>query len=190
MRPVGEKMASNSRIYIDSCYYIDVAKGKDKVKEDDPGREEHLPYVEWLLVAALNGDIEIVASTLTIAECLHTGNPQDIPEDAKDRLRRILTSGQGITLVAPDVFIAERARDLLWVDGINCGGGADGVHVATAIDQRCEEFLTTNTNKGPARSETARKLSKLSLRVIEATQTEVLPPEYIKPLLVPKCQSD
>ena len=97
----------------------------------------------------------------------------------------MLTGGQGITLVAPDIFIAERARDLLWVHGINCGGGADAIHVATALEERCEEFWTTNTGKGPANPKVVPALHKLNLQVMAATQTQLLPNKYTKPLLGP-----
>ena len=110
----------------------------------------------------------------------------------------MLSSGQGVTMVAPDIFIAERARDLRWNDKINCGGGADAVHVATALEARCEEFWTVNTKKGPANQAARSKLDTLGLRVIEAIQTAVLPDKYTKPLLTlpatepspPSSQSD
>jgi hypothetical protein len=178
-------MASKPRIYIDACYYIDVAKGKDVVAAEHPGRETHLPFIETLLIAALNGDIEIVGSTLLIAECQHVGDSGSIPDAAKETFRRLLTSGQSVLLVAPDLFIVERARDLLWIDGIRCGGGTDAVHVATALEMRCEEFLTTNIHKGPANPVAAAKLAALRLRVIQAVQTAVLPAKYTLPLLGP-----
>jgi hypothetical protein len=178
-------MASKPRIYIDACYYIDVAKGKDAVAAENHGFETHLPFVETLFLAALNGDVEIVASTLLIAECQHAGDSTNIPETTKETFRRLLTSGQGVILIAPDVFIAERARDLLWMDYIRCGGASDAVHVATALETKCDEFLTYNTHKGPGKPETAAKLAKLGLRVITATQTTVLPDKYTSPLLGP-----
>ena len=178
-------MPTRPRIYIDACYYIDAAKGLEAVKIEQPGREADVRHVETALVAAQSGDIEIIASTLLIAECLHVGNSDQIPQAAKDKFRSILTSGQGVTLVAPDVFIAELARDLLWVHGINCGGGTDAVHVATALEGRCEEFWTTNTGKGPANHKVVTALLGLNLHVIAATQTKALPDKYTKPLLGP-----
>src|SRR5687767_14033795 len=130
-------MASKTpRVYLDSCYYIDVARGREALPMD-PHRKAQLPYVEALLLAAHNGDIEIVASTLVIAECLHVQDKRNIPETTKQTFMNLLTSGVGIRLISVDVFVAERARDLLWVDGITCGGSADTIHVATALDERC-----------------------------------------------------
>lgn len=176
-------MASKPRVYIDACYYIDVAKGHDKVKQENPGREQDLWWIQTLLTAAINGDVEIVASTLLIAECQHAGE-KPVPEETKNTFRRLLTAGQ-VLLVAPDVFIAERARDLRWVDGIECGGGADALHVATALEMRCEEFLTTNTGRGPAKPSEVPKLAALNLRVITAPLTSVLPDKYKQGLFGP-----
>ena len=178
-------MPTRPRIYIDACYYIDAAKGQEAVKKEHRGRETDVSYVETALVAAQNGDIEIIASTLIIVECLHVGSSDQVPQAAKDKFRSMLTGGQGITLVAPDIFIAERARDLLWVHGINCGGGADAILVATALEERCEEFWTTNTGKGPANPKVVPALHKLNLQVMAATQTQLLPNNYTKPLLGP-----
>ena len=176
-------MPNKPRIYIDACYYIDVAKGEEVVKKEHHGRDADVRHVETALVAAQSGDIEIIASTLLIAECLHVGRSDKIPTSAKEKFRRILTSGQMVTLIAPDVFIAERSRDLLWVDGIDCGGGADAIHVATALEARCEEFWTTNTGKGPANPKIVPRFRKLNLKVISAAQTQALPEKYTKPLL-------
>src|SRR5436190_1882779 len=177
-------MASSPRIYIDSCYYIDVAKGETRVKAEDPGREKHIWWVQTLLTAAIAGDVEIIASTMIIAECLHVGDSTTISDTTRDTFRRLLMGGQ-VTLVAPDVFIVERARDLLWTDGIKCGGGTDAVHVATALEMRCEEFLTYNTNKGPGKADAAVKLAAKKLRVISAPLTSVLPDKYTAPLFKP-----
>lgn len=175
-------MASRPRIYIDSCYYIDVVRGRFATPLV-PGRESHLPFVENLLLAAENRDVEIWASTLIISECLSVAkNDLAVPEDVQRIFMSLLSSGSVVNLAAVDFFIAERARDLRWVDGIKCGGGADMVHVATALELHCEEFITTNMKRGPLQGEAPAKLAALGLRVITAPQTSVLPPKYIQPL--------
>ena len=179
-------MASRSRIYIDSCYYIDVARGR-LATPLDPGRELHLPFVENLLLAAAKREVEIWASTLIISECLSVNqNDLAVPENVQRMFVSLLSSGSVVNLAAVDFFIAERARDLRWVDGIKCGGGADMVHVATALELHCEEFITTNAKRGPLQGEALAKLAELGLRVITAPQTSVLPPQYIQPLFMPK----
>lgn len=181
-------MASNPRVYLDSCCYIDVAKGRlgIPIKPGEEGRDEQVWFLEHLLVAGLAGDLEIFASTLVLAECLYTEDKHTIPDETKELFKALLESGHPVSLIAPDIFIVEKARNLLWEDGILCGGSADQVHVATALQMGCEEFITTNKKKGPLRAEVAAKLEKLNLRVITPTQTIVLPPEYTKPLLKPQ----
>lgn len=172
------------RIYIDACYYIDVARGRHAAPLD-AGRELHIPFIENLLLAARAGEIEVWASTLIISECLALEKQaQVIPENVQQTFMSLLTSGSVVKLSAVDFFIAERARDLLWVDGIRCGGGADMVHIATAIELKCEEFITTNRKRGPLQGDAPAKLASLhNLRIIEAPQTSVLPPHYHAPLL-------
>lgn len=171
------------RVYIDACYYIDVARGKS-AKPLDAGRDLHLPYVEKLLLAAQAGDIEIWASTLIITECLATEkNEGAIPQATRDMFVSLLTSGSAVKLQAVDLFIAERARDLRWVHDINCGRSADTVHVATALELGCEEFISADRRRGPLNADAAAKLGRLGLRVVEAHHTGVLPPHYLTPLL-------
>lgn len=176
-------MPSKPRVYIDSCYYIDVAKGIHSLTLD-PGRELHIPFIQNLLVAAANEEIEVWASSFVIAECLAVEKADmDVPETVRETFSRLLTAGNPVKMQAVDVFIAERARDLRWIHQIKCGGGADSIHVATALELGCEEFISTNRKRGPLNSDAASKLAKMGLRVIEAHQTAVLPAHYSKPLL-------
>lgn len=175
-------MATNKpRLYIDACYYIDVAKGRLSLALD-PGRDAHLPFLEGLLLAGLNGDVEIWGSTLIITECLGTEkNQAKVPEHIQKTFLSMLSSGGPVKMAAVDYFIAERARDLRWVDEINCGGGADMVHVATALELGCQEFLTTNEKRGPLKGDAPEKLAKLGLSVIQAPDTKLLPSKYLPP---------
>jgi len=176
-------MPNKPRVYIDSCYYIDVAKGRLSLTLD-PGRDQHIPFIEKLLLAALNDDVEIWAPTFVIAECLAVEKgDMDVPPEVREMFSRILTSGSPVKMQAVDVFIAERARDLRWIHHIKCGGGADSIHVATALELNCEEFISTNSKRGPLNADAAAKLAKMGLRVIEAPQTAALPAQYRKPLL-------
>lgn len=175
---------SKDRVYIDSCYYIDVARGRHAAPLD-PDRASHIPFIENLLLASSAGEIEIYASTLTIAECLFIDkdNKSNIPEPIKQTFMSMLTSGQFVKLVSPDVFISERARDLLWLDGIVCGGSADTIHIATALEMKCVEFITTNRKKGPLQGEAPAKLGAKGMRVLTAPQTAVMPDKYNLPLI-------
>lgn len=170
------------RVYLDSCYYIDVARGRLALPMDAE-RATHLPFAEGLILASANGDVEVWASTLVISECLAVEKQQAmIPDEVQQVFMDMLTSGSAVKLSGADFFIAERARDLRWIDGIQCGGGADMVHIATALVLGCEEFITTNRKRGPLQGDAPAKLAKLGLRIIEAPQTSVLPPQYVSPL--------
>ena len=125
--------------------------------------------IERLLRQALHGDIEVWASTLVVAECLSVGRDANVPQEVRDEFERLLTAGKPVKLYDVDLFVAERARDLRWVHGVNCGGGADGIHVATALELECDEFLTTNRRRGPLNA--ATELALLGLRVVEAPHT-------------------
>jgi hypothetical protein len=184
-------MAANKpRVYIDACYYIDLAKGVH-ASALDPGRQQHIPYIENLFIAANDGDIEVWASTMILSECLAVEKGQQIiPEAVQQTFTKLLTSGNTVKLAAVDYFIAERARDLRWVDGIQCGGGADMVHVATALILGCVEFITTNRKRGPLSGDAYQKLKALGLHVIEAPSTTVLPPHLVpSPLFLPGADS-
>ncbi len=172
------------RVYIDSCCFIDVAKGRAAMSLEG-GRDRHLPFVESLLTAALNDEIEVWASTLVIAECLHVEKGgTSVPDGVRQLFIRLLEAGHPVKLQSVDIFVAEKARSLLWDHGIRCGGAADSIHVATAIELGCEEFLSTNAKRGPLNADAATKLSDaFGLRVIEAPQTQVLPPKYHLPLI-------
>lgn len=160
--------SSQPRIYIDSCYYIDVVKGRTSGTLD-PDRQAHISVVERLLHRALNGHIEIWASTLVVAECLSIGRDANVPESVRAEFEDLLTAGKPVKLHGVDLFVVERARELRWGHGINCGGGADGIHVATALELGCREFLTANRRRGPLN--VASELEQLGLRVITAPDT-------------------
>ncbi len=169
------------RIYIDSCYYIDVVKGRHNVPTE---RDAHLAYVEGLLLASLDGHIEVWASTLVISECLSIDpNNGTVTESVQKTFQEILTSGSVVKLSAVDYFVAEQARDLRWVHDIRCGRGADSIHVATALQLGCVEFLSSNRSKGPLQGDSPKKLSELGLRVIQAPDTTCLPKGYEPPPL-------
>lgn len=172
-------MKSKPRIYIDSCYFIDVAKGRLSATLD-PGRIDHLPYVEGALRASLAGHIEVWTSTITSAECLCIDPAPEVPDSVQDVFRQLFESGNVVRLEAADIFVMDDARDLRWKDGIKCGGGADGIHVATAIKLGCVELWSTNKRRGPLNADAAAKLFlKHQLRVIAAPDTQAVPSQYL-----------
>lgn len=161
------------RIYIETSPLIDYIKGdRDTTLTED--RKNNNWYIKQILTAALNGELEVITSTLTIAECRRAHSDKPASNENKRLVRSVLTSGKIFTLAQVTQGITERARDLDWVDGVNLRG-ADAIHVATALLTDCKEFFTTD-GRGPLKN--ADKLAKMKLRVIKPSDTGLLPPEY------------
>jgi predicted nucleic acid-binding protein len=130
----------SDRIYIETSPLIDVIKGRVRVQVDQD-RLNDVWHVEACLRAALAGDIEVVTSMLTIAECRRAKQGKPPTEEMKKVIRSVLASGKVFHLAEVTQTIAETARDLEWEHGINLSG-ADAVHVATAFRTGCKEFFT------------------------------------------------
>jgi predicted nucleic acid-binding protein len=120
-----------------------------------------------------DGEIRVHTSVLTIAECSHADG--DVSDVVKFAFKRLLLSGQYLTLVQPTPIIAESARDLRWVHAMNLKG-ADALHLASALDRSCEEFITLDTRIG--RIKNKEKFRSLGLRLIEGRATACLPEKY------------
>lgn len=167
------------RVYIDACPVIDMVKmelGKPLTHGGpaEAERRREVAFLKSILEASKDRELECWTSTLTVAECLHVEG--QISDKAKDSLRRILTSGQYVFLHSPSHHCAIRARDLHWEDGINLRGGtgrggADYIHVASALELGCVEFLTTD-GRGMLRE--AQKLKLLRLDVRKPSETRFL----------------
>jgi hypothetical protein len=100
----------------------------------------------------------------------------------------ILTSGVVFHLIEPDVFVAERARDLLWDDGISLSG-ADSLHVASALLDGCSEFLTLDGKIRKHKfSFAVPLLQKIGLPIRRPSQTNHLPADYRSDDLVKQAQ--
>lgn len=84
------------------------------------------------------GDILIVTSTLTLAECLWLRNAPPIPKDRADIVRKFFRRST-IRLRNVTRFISEEAQTLVWDYGIK---PKDAIHVATAIEAKVPTFET------------------------------------------------
>ena len=167
-------MAELRRVYIDTCCFIDlvrVAIGKAATTD----KENDVWHVKKLLEAHRDGEVQIFTSSLTIAECRHGGEGEVTPE-VKSQFSRLLMSGQYVRLVQMTPFIAQDARDLTWAHGIALKG-ADSVHVASAIDRKCEELLTGDGRLGRLGA-VGGPLQKFGLSCREGRNTECLPTKY------------
>ncbi len=167
-------MPEKPRIYIESAPLIDLVKSRVGVSGQED-RARVVFFVEQALEAAKAGDVEVFSSALTIAECTHVNDPAKL-EAAKPFFMGLLASGKsGIRLIQTTISVVERARDLRWFSGVALGG-ADAIHVASALHLRCDE-LWTGDGKMLARSATLRPLG---LRVCQPQATSCLPAKYLQ----------
>ena len=152
-----------SRAYIDSCGFIDAIK--HDLKENVGLTSEQISdiwYIQQILKAAEAGAIQVVTSTLTIAECRRTSSDKSPNTEVRRVINSVLTSGRIVTLSQVTQAIAERARDLEWVNGINLKG-ADAIHIASAIATGCKEFFTTDVNGSRSPLKNASRIANFGL---------------------------
>jgi hypothetical protein len=167
-------MADLCRVYIDACCFIDMVKisvGHTLTQD----RESDVWFLKRLLEANRDGEVEIFTSTLSIAECTHIGEAK-ISAAVKSQFSRLLMSGQYVRLVQMTPFIAERARDLRWDSGINLKG-ADSIHAASALEMKCEEFLSSNGRFARINNH-SKTFAKLGMIVRRGRETACLPNKY------------
>ena len=105
--------------YWDSCVILGWLKGEqDKIDECRAG-----------IKAAEKGDIQIITSSLTLAEVLHLKGKDKIPKADREKVRGFFENDY-IALYDVDRTIAELAQDVVWDHGI---APKDAIHVATAM---------------------------------------------------------
>ena len=85
-------------------------------------------------------------------------------------------SGQYLQLVQMTPFMATDARDLRWTHGIKLGG-ADAVHVASALAMKCEEFLSCDAKLTRIEAQ-GDKIQRLGLISRRGAATLCLPEKY------------
>jgi PIN domain len=176
-------MSIRTRIYVDACCFIEAVRHRRGLPLSADGNEAKRREVDcWffrkLSDASRDGAIQLVTSMLSVAECIHAGEDGKPSQETRDLFVEFLTSGRVTDLVEPDIFVAERARDLFWNDGIVLSG-ADSLHVATALLSECREFLTLDGKITKQKFAAAiQQLKKIGLTVIGPSETEFLPPEY------------
>ncbi|HVG28681.1 MAG TPA: PIN domain-containing protein [Pyrinomonadaceae bacterium] len=163
------------RVYIDTCCLIDALQHREGMALS-PDKQNDVWHIQQILRAGLAGDLEVITSTLTIAEFRRVKSDVPPSKELKRLIRSILLSGRVITLAQMTQGIAERARDLDWVDEISLKG-ADAIHVATALVTGCKEFYTAD-GRGPLKPAVITKLSKFRLRSVRPSDARLLPNEY------------
>lgn len=166
---------SKPKVYMDSTCFIDMAKQAVGVLPKE--RDKNIWFCKKLLEAHRDGNLEISTAILTVAECQHADN---ICDDQVQRLfKSILTSGQFVSLVQDTILVAERARDLRWIHKLSFKG-ADAIHLASALEIHCVEFITMDFDHFLSR---AQEIAKLGIHVIPPHKTTQLPEEYLAGLL-------
>jgi hypothetical protein len=177
-------MSSKPRLYVDSCVFIEAVKHRNGIplsgdKQEQEARENDCWFFRKLCDASRAGAIQLVTSMLTIAECTHVNEVDGPSKETRELFVEFLTSGSVVHLVEPDLFVAERARDLYWQDQILLKG-ADSLHVASAVLDGCIEFLTLDgkIQRQEKFAAAIPLLRKVGLAVIRPSQTSRLPNEY------------
>jgi hypothetical protein len=102
-------------------------------------------FVERLLEAAKDDEVRLITSTIALVECISAGEtmPEPIADGTKQLFSDFLWSGVYIELIPFDPFVAERAKNFRWVDGVKIKS-QDAIHVATGLMEGSVEFLTTD----------------------------------------------
>jgi predicted nucleic acid-binding protein len=181
-------MATNSKVYLESCCFIDLAKRQLGIPTTDPIREKHVWFAEQFLRAARAGDLAVYTSMLTITECLHVD--KQYSTDVQRIFRALLSGASGIVPIQPDIFIVERARDLRWVYDIVLKP-MDSLHVASAVEVGCAEFITTDDRILKKIDPAQISAAHLGLQAVLASDSGVLPDGYRQAVmkLVPSATS-
>lgn len=104
--------------------------------------QDKVPECEQVLQAAQDGTIQIVTSTLTLAEVLRMKGRQPVPKDKRDEVVNFFKN--------PYILVrnitrktGELARDMVWDNGID---PKDSLHVAAALEAGMTRFHTFDVN--------------------------------------------
>lgn len=167
-------MAGVAKIYVDTCCFVNLVKSEigTRLSNDE---ERDAWFLKNLLQANRDGEVDVLTSTVTIAECQHAGE-EKLSEKVKSQFSSLLTSGQYVKLVQCTPFIAIAARDLRWQHKIHLRG-ADAIHLASALEMECQEILTANGRFGRIQKH-ANSLSALGIVPRQCRDTQLLPDKY------------
>jgi len=172
---------NNPKIYFDSCCFIDIVAFDAKVKTHD-NRDYCVQCYKSLLRSAQSENIVVFTSFLSIVECTHIKNIQSkkvLTDEVKRLFDSIMLSGMGgVTLIMPSSKIIERARQLNWDYNITCKP-YDQIHIASAIESNCSEFITTDI-KSIDRDGNIERLKAFNIKIISVEKSQYLPADTIQ----------
>lgn len=165
------------RIYLDSCCFIDIAK--EAVGNLPMERNNDVWFFKKILEAHKAGDLVVLTSILSVAECLATEKGQlTVPQVTQDRYRLLLTSGQYVQLVNPTPVTTRLVQKFRWEHQLVLGS-VDAFHFAAALEANCDEFVTTDDRlKNQKVAAALPILTGLGMRLISAPSTAHLPDKY------------
>lgn len=159
------------KLYVDACCIIEVVI--DDVSGAAPEKADGVDMMRRLIKASRDKKIQLYTSMMSVAEVVKAGNAP-ITDDVKQRIERMLMSGRdGFTLIGITPFIATRARDLAWANGMAATKGADRIHVASAQYAKAKEFISWDNRLGKKIQQTIT-----GLKFIAPDETNYLPSEY------------
>jgi hypothetical protein len=172
-------MPNKQIVYIDSCGFIDAVK--QTVGVLPTGRDDDVWHIKKLMEAHRAGDILVVTSFLTLAECVAIESGQSIvPPDIQEQFRLLLSSGRYVALLQQTPQTARIAQDLRWQHHLVIAG-ADALHFAAAIEAHAIEFITSDERlKKPKVAAAVPALGALGLRLINGAATTCLPTSYLQ----------
>jgi hypothetical protein len=164
-------------VYIDSCGFIDAVK--HTVGTLPTGRDDDVWHIKRLLEASRAGDLLVVTSYLTIAECVAIEPGQiNVPVSVQEHFRNLLSSGQFVALLQQTLRTGTIAQEFRWRHNLVLGG-PDALHFAAAIEAAASEFITTDDRiLKPRIAAAVTALGTLGMRVIRGADTIYLPDKY------------
>ena len=159
---------------MDACCFIDAVKQEVGVLPEE--EYDDVWYIKKLLEAHREGELRVLTSSLSVAECLAVDNgQQEVPQEVQDAIKRILSSGQYLVLATQTPKTSQIVRNLRWRHNV-VFKGADGLHVATALEHSASEFITRDEKLKKEKFKKAKEqLQNLETRFIRASETQYLP---------------
>ena len=126
----------NSRYYWDANVFIALISNLNT-----PEAIENRDMCSRIIQQAMDGEIEILTSVLTLVEVLfpQENRAMPVPNEIRQRVRQLFDEPY-VTLVALDEARASEARDLRWTHPWL--KTADAVHVSSAAYARVDEMQT------------------------------------------------
>jgi predicted nucleic acid-binding protein len=148
---ISAMLRTTQRLYIETApliYYVEV-------------NPAYIARMDAIITAVENGTIEAYSSVLTLTEVLvhplREGN-----DVLKRRYRSVLINNQDLRLLPITTPIAEAAADLRARYNLRT---PDALHIAAAIDSRCDVFLTNDVD--------IRRVTEITVLVLDELEPDL-----------------